>query len=134
MNHETPKLAVDCIVLVEGGIVLIERTWPPLGYALPGGFVDVGETLKQAAIREMKEELNLDVTILGILGIYDDPNRDPRKHVVSAVFVGTASGQPVAGDDAKAAFVWEIGIEPMPKMAFDHEQILADFMATERNF
>jgi len=136
MNHETPKLAVDCIVLVKGGIVLIERTWPPLGYALPGGFVDIGETLEQAVIREMKEELNLDVTILGMLGVYDDPDRDPRRHVVSAVFVGTADGQPVAGDDAKAVFIWEIGVEPMPDpgLVFDHEKILADFMTTERNF
>jgi len=133
MNFETPKLAVDCIVLVPGGIVLIERKWPPLGFAIPGGFVDVGETLAAAAKREMKEELNLDVEILGQLGVYDDPKRDPRKHVVSVVFVGKSQGQPVAGDDANKCHVIKIaGISDMNKfpveLAFDHKQILQDYI------
>jgi 8-oxo-dGTP diphosphatase len=126
MNLETPKLAVDCIVLVPSGLVLIERQNPPYGYALPGGFVDVGETCSQAAIREMKEELNLDVTLLGQLGVYDKPDRDPRQHVVSVVFVGTAEANPVAGDDAKAVHVWA-NLTALPRLAFDHEDILLDF-------
>lgn len=135
MNNETPKLAVDCIVLVpiqkngestRNGIVLIERKYPPLGYALPGGFVDVGETLKQAAIREMKEELNLDVTITNQVGIYDNPSRDPRTHVISVVFLAFARNKPVAGDDAKKAFVWDYKTEKMPKFAFDHSNIIID--------
>jgi len=133
MNHETPKLAVDCIVVVPGGIVLIERTWAPLGFALPGGFVDVGETLEQAAIREMNEELNLNVKIQERLGIYDEPNRDPRKHVVSVCFVGTAKKQPAAGDDAKAVHVVRVehstDLEKL-KLVFDHEAILKDFKAS----
>lgn len=133
MNTETPKLAVDCIVMVPGGIVFIERRWPPLGCALPGGFVDVGETLEHAAIREMKEELNLDVKILGRLGIYDDPKRDPRKHVVSVVFVGRADKMPVAGDDAKETRVVRIHrntkLEELDfTLVFDHAKILTDFM------
>lgn len=132
MNNETPKLAVDCIVIVEKdgeeGIVLIERSWPPLGCAIPGGFVDVGERLHDAAVREMQEELNLNVLIGGQVGIYDDPKRDPRTHVVSVAFWGGADGQPVAGDDAKSAFVWKYTSEPMPEMVADHRTILLDFL------
>lgn len=131
MNHETPKLAVDCIVLVtkddEQGIVLIQRKYPPLGCAIPGGFVDVGEKLRDAAVREMSEELNLDVKILSQLGVYDDPARDPRKHVVSVAFLAWADGLPVAGDDAREAFVWKFMSEPMPEMVCDHRQILLDY-------
>jgi 8-oxo-dGTP diphosphatase len=139
VNVETPKLAVDCIVLApkpdnpsEQGIVLIKRKYPPLGYAIPGGFVDIGETTQQAAIREMKEELNVDVNINFMLGIYDDPQRDPRRHVVSVVFAGTANQIPVAGDDAKDLTVWSIKeIDAIkPKLAFDHEKILKDFIST----
>ena len=137
MNYETPKLAVDCIVSVPDGIVLIKRKYPPLGCAIPGGFVDVGETLEQAAIREMKEELNLNVRITGMLGIYDDPNRDPRQHVISVVFMGQADGNPVAGDDAKEIVLWNertndyFGLYDqfkLPEMAFDHKKILKDFI------
>lgn len=133
MNNETPKIAVDCIVLVPGGIVLIERKWPPLGYAIPGGFVDVGETLEAAAKREMKEELNLDVEIIDQLGIYDDPERDPRKHVISVVFVGKSCQTPVAGDDAKKCHVFRIAeIENMVdfpvELVFDHRKILQDYL------
>lgn len=93
MNIKTPYLAVDGIIQVYDknenfkGIVLIERKNPPMGLAIPGGFVDVGETVQQAVIREMKEETSLDIKILGILGVYSDPNRDPRFHTASVVFV-----------------------------------------------
>lgn len=135
MEPITPKLAVDCIVLVpikekgsnvRNGIVLIERKYPPMGYALPGGFVDVGETLKQAAVREMKEELNLNVTLTSRIGVYDDPARDPRGHVISVVFLAFARNEPVAGDDAKKAFIWDYKTEKMPKFAFDHSKIITD--------
>jgi len=136
MNFETPKLAVDCIVITPKGVVLIERKNPPHGYAIPGGFVDVGETLENAARREMKEELNLDVKILGRLGIYDEPIRDPRQHVISVVYVGKSELSPVAGDDAKEAFEIPLKIvdgEPVfdRKFAFDHETILRDFIKSE---
>lgn len=133
MNNETPKLAVDCIVFapdaVSGktGIVLIKRKNPPYGYALPGGYVDVGETVKHAASREMREELNLDVQILDMHDVYDDPNRDPRQHTVSVVFVAKADKPPKAGDDAKKAFILDYLNEEPPKMAFDHRKILDDF-------
>lgn len=130
MNLETPKLAVDCIVITPKGLVLIERQWPPLGYALPGGFVDVGETCKQAAIREMKEELNLDVEICETLGIYDDPQRDPRKHVVSICYIALARETPVAGDDAKSVHVFS-DLTKLPTMAFDHAKILEDFRKSD---
>lgn len=129
MNLETPKLAVDCIVMTPGGVVLIERKNPPHGFAIPGGFVDVGETLKDAAIREMKEELNLDVKILGQLGIYDKPDRDPRQHVVSVVFVGRSSETPSAGDDAKEIYICRDLTNP-PTLAFDHGAILKEFSET----
>lgn len=138
MNHETPKLAVDCVVFVQDGpgngiahrtgIVLIKRKYPPLGCALPGGFVDVGETTRAAAVREMKEELNMDVRIVRLQGVYDEPDRDPRKHVVSIAYVALPDDElarPIAGDDAKEAFVWWVD-EPMPEMVCDHAQIIKD--------
>lgn len=136
MNKETPSLAVDCIVMVPGGVVFIERKYPPLGFAIPGGFVDVGETLEQAAIREMKEELNVDVEILGRLGIYDNPKRDPRRHVVSVVFVGKSDKTPVAGDDAKDTKLVRIPAYSDVKslginLVFDHEEIIRDFVRSD---
>lgn len=134
MNNETPKLAVDCLVYIHdsetarNGLVLIQRKYPPLGCALPGGFVDVGETTKAAAIREMKEELNMDVKIARLHGVYDDPARDPRRHVVSIAYIAfpvDPKARPIAGDDAKEAFVWWVD-EPMPEMVCDHAQIIKD--------
>jgi len=87
-EYKSPSLAVDCIVMTPKGIVLIERKNPPHGFAIPGGFVDEGEILEDAARREMQEELNLKVEIVGRLGIYDKPDRDPRQHVISIVYVG----------------------------------------------
>jgi 8-oxo-dGTP diphosphatase len=117
---------VDIIIEVEGGIVLIDRKNPPHGWAIPGGFVDYGETVETAAIREAKEETGLDVTLTHLLGVYSDPSRDPRLHTISTVFVGTAGGQPVAADDAAAAGVFTT--ENLPyEIAFDHCDILADY-------
>lgn len=128
---ETPALTVDVIIesLDQAGraIVLIERRHDPKGWALPGGFVDVGETLEQAAVREAAEETGLAVTLKALLGCYSDPNRDPRGHTVSAVYVGEAEGAPSGGDDAKNAQLWPL--EALPEtLAFDHAQILADYL------
>jgi 8-oxo-dGTP diphosphatase len=129
----TPYLAVDGVVrLWEGerfkGIVLIERRYEPLGYALPGGFVEVGETVEKAVLREVKEETGLDAQIVKLLGVYSEPNRDPRFHVVSVVFVLDAYGEPKGGDDAKKAVVFPIEDLPFDKIVFDHAKILKDFL------
>jgi 8-oxo-dGTP diphosphatase len=130
---KTPYLAVDGVVrLWEGerfkGIVLVERRYEPLGYALPGGFVEVGETVEKAVLREVKEETGLDAQIVKLLGVYSEPNRDPRFHVVSVVFVLDAYGEPKGGDDAKKAVVFPIEDLPFDKIVFDHAKILKDFL------
>ncbi len=111
-------------------IVLIERRNPPPGWALPGGFVDLGETVEAAAVREAREETSLVVALGPLLGVYSDPGRDPRGDTVSIVFVGRASGAPVAADDAKAFRI----VDPAapPPLAFDHARILADYCARLR--
>lgn len=129
---ETPLLAVDVVIRVttadgKHGIVLIERRNPPYGWALPGGFVDIGETLESAAVREMREETSLDVTLEGLLGCYSDPSRDTRGHTVSAVYVGIAEGTPMAADDAKAIRVVDPE-SPGVELVFDHHLILADYL------
>ena len=110
----------------EYGIVLIERKNPPHGWALPGGFVDYGETLESAAVREAKEETCLDVTLSYQLGAYSDPSRDPRHHSISVVFVARASGNPMAADDAQAVGIFKAHALPTP-LVFDHEKILRDY-------
>lgn len=132
----TPLLTADAIIELTDRpgrpIVLIERKNPPYGWALPGGFVDVGEKLEVAAIREAKEEVSLDVTLKALLGMYSDPARDNRGHTVSAVYVAEASGEPVAADDASnlAIFLPE---EFPAEMAFDHGQILTDYLNFREN-
>jgi len=130
---KTPYLTVDGIVKIFNpefqGIVLIKRKNPPLGYALPGGFVGRGEKVEEALRREMKEEINLDVEIERLLGIYSDPKRDPRLHTASCVFVCNAFDMPKAGDDAKEAFVIKLEEIPWNKLVFDHAEILRDFLS-----
>jgi len=125
----TPLLTVDVVIELPDRdgrpIVLIERRNPPLGWALPGGFVDVGETAEQAAIREAREETSLDVTLRVLLGVYSSPQRDPRGHTVSVVYVGEAHGVPRARDDAKSADVFDPARPP--SLVFDHQLILADY-------
>ena len=130
----TPLLTVDVVIeLVDRPgrpIVLIERRNPPAGHALPGGFVDVGETVEAAAVREAREETGLDVTLKRLLGVYSDPARDPRGHTVSVVYVGEAPGEPQARDDAAKVIVADAA--NAPPLAFDHARILADYVATRR--
>lgn len=134
MEIITPKVAVDGIVKVfeeDGkfkGIVLIERKYFPYGLALPGGFVELGERVEDALKREMEEETGLKVEIEKIHGVYSDPDRDPRFHTVSIVFVCRAFGEPKGGDDAKEAKVFKLEEIPFEKIVFDHGKILQDYL------
>ncbi len=133
MTIRTPYLAVDVIVrLWEGerlrGIVLIERRNPPAGLAIPGGFVEVGESVEEAAVREVEEETGLRVKLRRLLGVYSDPDRDPRFHVVSVVFVGDAEGTPKAGSDAKEVRVFRLEEIPLERLVFDHKRIILDYL------
>ncbi|MEE8378910.1 MAG: NUDIX hydrolase [Gammaproteobacteria bacterium] len=128
---ETPKLTVDIIIELidqpDKPILLIERKNPPHGWALPGGFVDVGETLEQAAVREAAEEVSLSVKLKTLLGCYSDPGRDSRMHTVSAVYIAEATGKPKAADDA--ANVKSFSVNDLPDtLAFDHGVILEDYL------
>ena len=131
---KTPYLTVDGIIKLYDeeenfkGIVLIERLNRPLGIAIPGGFVDIGETVENAVIREMKEETSLDVSIESLLGVYSDPKRDERFHTVSLVYVCKAYGKPIAQDDAKEVFVYKKDEIPLDKLVFDHKIIMTDFL------
>ncbi|MEO2154107.1 MAG: NUDIX hydrolase [Aquificota bacterium] len=133
---KTPYLAVDGITKVfdsDGnfkGIVLIERKNPPVGLAIPGGFVEVGETVEEAVVREIKEEINLDFEIEHLLGVFSKPDRDPRFHVVSVVFVGRAVGEPKASSDAKVAKIYKLEEIPWDKLVFDHAEILRKFIGS----
>jgi len=125
-QYRNPVPTVDIIIEVEKGVVLIKRRNPPPGWAIPGGFVDYGETVENAAVREAKEETGLDVELTRLLGVYSDPERDPRGHTISTVFVASASGPPVAGDDAADARIFTKNSLP-PDIAFDHRKILGDY-------
>ena len=125
---ENPAPTVDMIIYdLMRGVVLIERGQPPFGHALPGGFVEVGETVEQAAVREALEETGLEIELVGLLGVYSDPARDARRHTMSTVFVARASHPEAltAGDDAAAAAFWPL--EALPELAFDHARILQHF-------
>jgi 8-oxo-dGTP diphosphatase len=125
-QYRNPLLTVDIIIETNGGIVLIERKNPPYGWALPGGFVDYGESLEKSAVREAREETSLSIQLQEQFQSYSDPARDPRHHTVSTVFIATASGEPIADDDAKHAAVFTEENLPNP-IVFDHEKILADY-------
>lgn len=133
-SPKTPYLTTDGIVEVYCnddellGIVLIQRKYPPLGLALPGGFVEVGETVENACIREMKEEISLDVEIKELLGVYSDPKRDERFHTVSVVYVCKAYGIPKGADDAKKAYLILFNEINLDMLAFDHGKILQDYL------
>jgi 8-oxo-dGTP diphosphatase len=131
---QTPHLSVDGIIELYDneehllGIVCIERKNPPHGWALPGGFVDIGETVEAALVREMKEETSLDVTIVSLLGVYSDPGRDARFHTVSIVYRCRAEGTPEACDDAKAVHVVSRETLASLELVFDHREIVSDYL------
>ncbi|MFH1888729.1 MAG: macro domain-containing protein [Candidatus Omnitrophota bacterium] len=123
-----PFTTVDAIIEIEGGIVLIERSNPPFGYALPGGFVDYNESLEDAVKREMKEETDLELEDLKQFHTYSEPGRDPRFHTIATVFTAKGKGEPKAGDDAKGLKVVKLEEIPSLTFAFDHKKILSDYL------
>lgn len=126
-----PVPTVDIIIRIGAGVVLIKRQNPPFGWALPGGFVDYGESLETAALREAREETGLDVHDLRQFRAYSDPGRDPRQHTISMVFSACAKTAPIAGDDAAEARVFPLDKLP-ESLCFDHGKILADYIASIR--
>ena len=129
-DRRNPVPTVDIIIEIGDGIVLIERKYPPPGWALPGGFVDYGESFEQAAVREALEETGLRVTLTRQFHTYSDPGRDPRQHTASTVFIATATGTPEGADDAARAEIFTQ--EALPALAFDHSRILADYFRMKK--
>ena len=123
-----PFTTVDAIIEIDGGIVVIQRSNPPFGLALPGGFVDYGESLEEAVIREAKEETGLDITEVKQFHTYSDPKRDPRFHTIGTVFMAQAQGKPKAGDDAASLKIVKLSEIPDLDFAFDHKKILQDYL------
>jgi ADP-ribose pyrophosphatase YjhB (NUDIX family) len=123
---EQPKLSVDIIIKYQQGIVLIERKFKPFGWGLPGGFIDYGESAENAAIREAKEETNLDVKIERQFHVYSDPKRDKRAHIITIVFIAKGKGELKSGDDAKDIKIYTLDNIP-DDLVDDHNQILRDF-------
>jgi len=126
-NFKNPYPAVDIIIELKEGIILIERRNPPFGWALPGGFIEYGETAEEAAIREAKEETGLDIELQTLLGVYSAPDRDPRFHTISIAYIAKSSGIPQGGDDAKKASIFTIESLPEP-VVFDHKKIIQDYI------
>ena len=124
---KNPAPTVDIIIETEGGVVLIKRKNPPYGWALPGGFVDYGESFEDAARREAAEETGLAVTLRLQFHTYSDPKRDARQHTASTVFIATATGHPIAADDASQAVIFHR--DNLPLLVFDHERIVRDYFA-----
>lgn len=128
MRPKTPEVTVDAIIESQkGAIVLVERKYTPTGWALPGGFVDPGESLLDAVKREVLEETGLVVTVTAIFHVYSRPWRDPRGDTISVVYHCTASGEPVGGDDASRAKYFPPSELP-DEIAFDHREIIGDFL------
>jgi len=129
-QYRNPFPTVDIIIELDNGIVLIERKNKPFGWALPGGFVDYGESLESAAVREAREETSLEISNLRLLGCYSDPARDDRMHTISTVYIATGQGTPPrAADDALNLAIYELNSLP-ETLCFDHARILADYSAT----
>jgi ADP-ribose pyrophosphatase YjhB (NUDIX family) len=139
LNYKNPVPTVDIIIKIvnendksnyQNNIVLICRKNPPYGWAIPGGFVDYGESLENAAIREAKEETSLDIKIIRQLHTYSEPDRDPRQHTISTVFIAEASGLPAGRDDALKAKIFTKNTLP-DEIAFDHKKILDDYFSNK---
>ncbi len=126
-EYSNPLPTVDIIIEIDRSIILIKRKNPPLGWALPGGFVDYGECLEKAATREALEETSLVIDNLRLLGCYSDPDRDTRMHTISTVFVATGHGTPCAADDAASLALFTTDELP-EQLCFDHASILADYV------
>ncbi len=129
---KTPLLAVDAIIFFQEGVVLIRRENPPYQgyYALPGGFVEVGESTETAVCREAKEETGLEIDLLGLVGVYSDPARDPRGHVVSICYIARGHGVLKSGSDARSAEVFPV--DKLPPLAFDHGNMIRDALRLKR--
>ena len=125
-TYKNPLVTVDIIIEIENKIILIERANPPYGWALPGGFVDYGEALESAAIREAKEETSLEVVLEEQFHTYSDPGRDPRHHAITTVFIGKGMGVPKPADDAKQLGMFSKHRLPAP-IVFDHQEIISDY-------
>jgi ADP-ribose pyrophosphatase YjhB (NUDIX family) len=125
-KYPQPYHTVDIIIETGGGIILIKRKNPPRGWALPGGFVDYGESLEEAAVREALEETSLHITLTDQLHTYSDPKRDPRKHTITTVYLAKAKGKPKAADDAEDIGIFTKHTLPHP-LAFDHEKIVSNY-------
>jgi 8-oxo-dGTP diphosphatase len=131
-EHKNPLPTVDCIIeLPEERIVLVRRKNPPLGWALPGGFVDAGETLDAAVVREALEETGLQVELIEQFFTYSDPRRDPRRHTLSTVYIGRAEGTPIGRDDAAEAKGIRLNEIPTD-LCFDHHTMVTDYLAYRR--
>jgi ADP-ribose pyrophosphatase YjhB (NUDIX family) len=124
-QFRNPIPTVDVIIETEGGIVLVRRKNPPHGWALPGGFVEYGESLESAALRESFEETGLRVKLVEQIHTYSKPNRDPRMHTISTVFLAIAQGHPHGGDDAAEAAVFSR--DNLPPLVFDHQEMIDDY-------
>ena len=132
--HRNPALTVDGVLIEDGKILLIKRGREPFKgkWALPGGFVEYGEKVEDAIIREFREETGLDAEIIGLLGVYSDPERDPRGHTVSIVYLlKRKGGEMKGGDDASEARFFPL--DNLPEMAFDHEKIVRDAVERRKN-
>jgi len=130
--YKNPVPTVDIIIEFDNSVVLIYRKNTPYGWAIPGGFVDYGESVEMAAVREAKEETNLEVELLHLLGVYSAPDRDPRMHTISTVFIAQGKGKLQAADDANKAGYFDENTLPSP-LVFDHEKILKDYFVWRKS-
>ena len=126
MKHNTPSLTVDAVILFKNKLVLVKRKNPPYegNFALPGGFVEIGESTEEAASREAFEETGLSIEILKLIGVYSDPARDPRRHTVSVCYLAKGDGDLKSGSDADAVELFEL--DSIPELAFDHNKMIND--------
>ena len=125
-QYKNPLVTVDIVIEIDGKIVLIERANPPYGWALPGGFVDYGESLESSAVREAEEETSLSVQLKEQFHTYSDPARDPRHHTITTVYIAKGTGVPKSADDAKNVGVFIQNNLPTP-IVFDHQRIIHDY-------